>query len=169
MRLELLGCNRLTYIFARVAAVVAHDIERGRRVTPGDWREGADQIRNVTTVEERAHEQDSVVTGCWAGLHSRGLRSEHQTPSSKPRRNNRNFRSLDAKPVDEFALRELRDRDDGAGTHRRLARHPAPPRAFAQAEPLGMGDERQIVNGDHDRWIDSKRRAIGRGEPDIEM
>src|SRR3954466_11618585 len=116
MRLELLGCNRLTYILARVAAVVARDIERGRRVAPGDWREGADQIRNVTTVEERPHEQDSVVTGGWArraGRHSRGSRSKHEAPSSKPRRNNRNFRSLDAKPVDEFALRELRDRDDG--------------------------------------------------------
>ncbi len=71
--------------------------------------------------------------------------------------------------LDQLALRELRDRH-----HRRcaagcLARQPAPARAFAQSEPLGVRDERQIVNG-HDGWCgDSERRGVGRREPDVEM
>src|SRR4029453_16067359 len=39
-------------VFARVAAVVAHDVERSVAALAGDRRERADQVRDVAAIED---------------------------------------------------------------------------------------------------------------------
>jgi hypothetical protein len=52
---DLLGAI-VAEIFMRVAPVVADNRARSR-MRAGDRRKGADQVRNMTTVEEGAHER----------------------------------------------------------------------------------------------------------------
>src|SRR5438132_1336299 len=90
-------------------------------------------------------------------------------PSPYPRRYHVNLPVRYLQTLDQLMLREFGDRDDRARLACRLAREPSPTGAFAQAKPLRMCDERQIVDGDDDRHPQTERRAVGGREPDVEV
>ncbi len=155
-----------------IAAVVADDVERGVRMRARDRRKRANQIGDVAAVEDGADEQHSVGTRDW-GLGTRRAHRvaspERPAPSPDARRDHVDLVRRHVEPFDELALRELRDRDHRRRAAGGLARQPAPAHAFAEAEPLRVRDERQIVDGDDGRHREPKRRGVGGREPDVEM
>src|SRR5712691_8106650 len=90
-------------------------------------------------------------------------------PSSYSRRYHVNPRVRYVEAFDQLPSRELRDRDDRAGLLRRPARQPSSTGAFAWPKPLRVRVERQIVDGDDDRHLQSERRAVRGREPDVEV
>src|SRR5439155_24331536 len=74
-----------------------------------------------------------------------------------------------AEVLDHLIARKLGHGHDGTRLFGGTARQPSPPNSLAEAKPLRVRHEREIVDRDHDRNVEHERRGVCRGEEEVEM
>ena len=129
-----------------------------RRATRGD---GPDQLGQVAAVEDRPDEQHQRLAG---GGRTGGRRPGRASapsgmtrtrPGGTPRR-----ATISPRENSEIGQDEPGPPGGQRGEH-------AAPQPLLAREPLGVRDERQVVDGQHDRHAGGERRGVGRGEEHV--